>query len=183
MKYRLIEPPAHAPWHALMRNHVGALVGTNDLGDLVLDLLTGSLTPTTYKNYGTGIVTIHIFCDEEGITPLHATAADMPRFTSWLARAGTVVACSLQPCFSTINKNKSRSPQGARGTGTTSSGGTSRTRHAATTHRRPRHSRTNPSTHRTTNATIRPPTLSRASPAAGHPRTHQDPPRNSRSLH
>jgi hypothetical protein len=35
-----------------MRNHVGALVGTNDLGDLVLDLLTGSLAPTTYNNYG-----------------------------------------------------------------------------------------------------------------------------------
>jgi hypothetical protein len=38
-----------------MRNHVGALVGMDDLGDLVLDLLTGSLAPTTYNNYGTGM--------------------------------------------------------------------------------------------------------------------------------
>jgi hypothetical protein len=34
-----------------MRNHVGELVGTDDLGDLVFDLLTGSLAPTTYNNY------------------------------------------------------------------------------------------------------------------------------------
>jgi hypothetical protein len=27
------------------------LVGTDDVGDLVLDLLTGSLAPTTYNNY------------------------------------------------------------------------------------------------------------------------------------
>jgi hypothetical protein len=43
VKYRLVEPSAHAPCHASMRNHVGALVVTVDLGDLVLDLLTGSL--------------------------------------------------------------------------------------------------------------------------------------------
>jgi hypothetical protein len=30
-----------------MRSHVGALVGTDDMGNLVLDLLTGSLAPTT----------------------------------------------------------------------------------------------------------------------------------------
>jgi hypothetical protein len=54
MKYRLIKPSAHALWYASMRNHVGALVTTDDLGHLVLDLLTGSLAPTTYNNYGTG---------------------------------------------------------------------------------------------------------------------------------
>jgi hypothetical protein len=48
VKYRLVEPSAHAPWHASMRNHVGALVGMDALGDLALDLLTGSLAPTTY---------------------------------------------------------------------------------------------------------------------------------------
>jgi hypothetical protein len=47
VKYRLVEPSVHAPWHASMRNHVGALVGTDDLGYLVLDLLTGFLAPTT----------------------------------------------------------------------------------------------------------------------------------------
>jgi hypothetical protein len=44
------------------------------------------------------------FCNEEGITPLEATAANMLRFTIWLARAGTVAANSLQPYFSAINK-------------------------------------------------------------------------------
>jgi hypothetical protein len=87
-----------------MRNHVKALVGTDDMGDLVLDLLTGSLAPTTYNNYGTGMRRVTVSCDEEGVTPLHAAAADMLRFTTWLARAGTVAATSLQPYFSTINK-------------------------------------------------------------------------------
>jgi hypothetical protein len=72
----------------------------DDLGDLVLDLLTSSFTPTTYNNYGTGMRRFTVFGDEEGITPLHAIAADMLRCTSWLARAGTVAAISLQPYFS-----------------------------------------------------------------------------------
>jgi hypothetical protein len=87
-----------------MRNHVGALVGTNDLGELVLDLLTGSLAPTTYNHYGTGMRRFTVFCNEEGITPLEATAADMLRFTAWLARYGTIAANNLQPYFSVMNK-------------------------------------------------------------------------------
>jgi hypothetical protein len=65
-----------------MHNHVGALVGTDDLGDLVLDLLTGSLAPATYDIYGTGIRRFTGFCDEKGITPIQATATDMLRFTA-----------------------------------------------------------------------------------------------------
>jgi hypothetical protein len=88
-----------------MRNHVGALVWTDDLGDLVLDLLTGSLAPTTYNNYGTGMLRFTVFYNEEGTTPLEAISADMLRFTTRLARAGTIAANSLQPAyFSAINK-------------------------------------------------------------------------------
>jgi hypothetical protein len=105
VKCRLIEPSARAPWHASMRNHVGALLGTDDMGDLVLDLFTGPLAPTTYNNYGTGMRRFTVFCDEEGITPLHATAADMLSFIrAWLARARAVAASNPQPYFSTINK-------------------------------------------------------------------------------
>jgi site-specific recombinase XerD len=68
-----------------MRNHVGELVGTDDLGDLVLDLLAGSLAPTTNNNYDTGMRRFTDFCNEEGITPLEATAADISCFTTWLA--------------------------------------------------------------------------------------------------
>jgi hypothetical protein len=32
-----------------MRNHVCALVGTDDMGDLALNLLTGFIAPTTYN--------------------------------------------------------------------------------------------------------------------------------------
>jgi hypothetical protein len=74
------------------------------VGGLVLDPRTGSLAPPTYINYGTGMRRFTFFCDEEGITPLQAAAADMLRFTSWLVRVGSVAASSLQPNFSTINK-------------------------------------------------------------------------------
>jgi hypothetical protein len=45
-----------------------------------------------------------LFCNEEGITPLEATAADMLRVTTLLARAGTIAANGLQPYFSATNK-------------------------------------------------------------------------------
>jgi hypothetical protein len=53
-----------------MPNHVGALVGMDGLGYLVLDLLTGSFAPTTQDNYGTEMRRSTVFCDEEGIIPL-----------------------------------------------------------------------------------------------------------------
>jgi hypothetical protein len=86
-----------------MRNHVDTLVGTGDLGDLVLDLFTGSFDPTTYNKYGTRMRRFTMFCEEEGITPLQATVVDILRFTTWLARAGTVAANNLQPFFLAIN--------------------------------------------------------------------------------
>jgi hypothetical protein len=63
VKYRLIEPLAHAPWHTSMRTHVGELIGTSDMSDLVLDPLTGSLAPTAYNNYGTKMLRFKVFCD------------------------------------------------------------------------------------------------------------------------
>jgi site-specific recombinase XerD len=105
VKYILIKPSAHALWHASTRNHVGALVGVDDLGDLVLAILTGSLATSTCDTYGTEMRCFTTFCDEEGITPLHIAAAGMLRFTTWLARAGTIAVSSLQPYFSTINKS------------------------------------------------------------------------------
>jgi hypothetical protein len=85
-----------------MLNHVGVLVGTDDVGDLVLELLTGSLAPATYNNYGTGMRRFTFFCDKESITPLQATAAHMLRFRAWLAIARTVAASSLKPYLAII---------------------------------------------------------------------------------
>jgi hypothetical protein len=47
--------------------------------------------------YGTGMRRFTVFGDEEGITPLQATAGGMLRFTIKLARVGTVAASNLQP--------------------------------------------------------------------------------------
>jgi hypothetical protein len=74
---RLIKPPAHSLWYAYVRDHVGALLGTDNMGDLVLNLLTGSFAPATYDNHGTGMRRFTVFCDEGGITPLWSTAADI----------------------------------------------------------------------------------------------------------
>jgi hypothetical protein len=46
-----------------MQIHVRALVDKDDLGDIVLDRLTGSLDPTIYNNYGTGIHRFTVFND------------------------------------------------------------------------------------------------------------------------
>jgi hypothetical protein len=79
MKYQLIEPSAHAPWHASMRN----LVGTNDImGDLVLDLLTGSLTPTTY---GAGMRRFIIFFATKRASPRYM----LPRPTYYASQHGS----------------------------------------------------------------------------------------------
>jgi hypothetical protein len=103
VKYKLIEPSTHGPWHASMLNHVRGLVGTDGMGDFVLDLLIGSLGPTTYNNYGTGMLRVTVFYDEEDITPLQPTAGDVLRFTTRVARAKIIAANSLLPYFSAIN--------------------------------------------------------------------------------
>jgi hypothetical protein len=64
---------------------------------LVLDLLTGPLVPSTYDNLGTGIRRFIFFCDKEGITPLQATAADMPGLAALITHSRTVAASILQP--------------------------------------------------------------------------------------
>jgi hypothetical protein len=92
-----------------------------------------------------------------------------------MARPGRNHRSQQPPTLLLGNKHVlSRPPYGASGTGTTSNGRTLGTRHATTAHHRPRHSRTNPSSHRTTGAHIRPPTLPRANLVAGQPRTYQD---------
>jgi hypothetical protein len=172
LKYRLIEPSAHAPWHALMRSHVGVLVGTDDLSDLVLELLTLSLAHTTYNNYNTGMGRFTVFATKRA-SPRYM----LPRPTCFALQHGSPeqeLSRSLPTLLLSGQQFFPRPAEGAGGAGTTSNGRTLRTRHAATIHDRPRHSRTNPNTHRTSNATIRPPTLPRVHVAAGHPCAHQD---------
>jgi hypothetical protein len=101
-----------------MRNHIGGVGGTSseeseeseetdDMGDLVLELLTESLAPTTYNNYGTRMRGFHVFWQRRGHHPAKAKffcyRGRHVAFTSWLARASTVAAGSLQPYFSSIN--------------------------------------------------------------------------------
>jgi hypothetical protein len=81
------------------------------------------------------------------------------------------------------NKCFSTPPQGASGARTTSNGRAPGTRHVTAAHRRPGRSSPNFNTHRTTNATIRPPTVPRVNMTYGYRRIHQDLPRDSRNLY
>eukprot|EP00873_Tetraselmis_striata_P007450 jgi/Tetstr1/427714/TSEL_017838.t1 len=88
-----------------MRGSIEALYGTNDWGAKVLDLLTTSLTASTYANYeGNVFVSFAEFCiDGEGISPLDCTESTCVCYLAWIAERGTVGAGSLQPCLTAIN--------------------------------------------------------------------------------
>jgi hypothetical protein len=51
-----------------MRNHAGTLVGMDDMGDFVLDLLSESPPPPTTT--GRECDVLRFFSDEDGIIPL-----------------------------------------------------------------------------------------------------------------
>eukprot|EP00873_Tetraselmis_striata_P000319 jgi/Tetstr1/420583/TSEL_011672.t1 len=88
-----------------MRANIKALCGTDDWGARVLDLLTTSLTASTYSNYEGKIRLFAEFCiDEEGISRLmECTEYTCVRYIAWIAERGTICAGSLQPYLSVIN--------------------------------------------------------------------------------
>eukprot|EP00873_Tetraselmis_striata_P033320 jgi/Tetstr1/453584/TSEL_003979.t1 len=78
--------------------------GTAVIGTTALDLLTGSLAPRIYNNYGSGMRTFAAFCNKEDNRSLDATPGTIIRYTAWLGLRGTVAAESLQQYFSALNK-------------------------------------------------------------------------------
>eukprot|EP00873_Tetraselmis_striata_P024554 jgi/Tetstr1/444818/TSEL_032660.t1 len=95
-KIFIADADAKAPWSKLMRDNIEALYGTDDRGAKVLDLLTTSLTASTYSNYEGKIRLFAEFCiGEEGISPLDCTEATLVRYLAWFAERGTIGAGSL----------------------------------------------------------------------------------------
>eukprot|EP00873_Tetraselmis_striata_P038212 jgi/Tetstr1/458476/TSEL_004330.t1 len=87
-----------------MAAELRSLLGTDDVGQAALGLLTGSLAAGTYRNYDSGMRSFATFCEQEGLRPLQATTSTIVRYTVWLGMQGTVGAESLQQYYSSINK-------------------------------------------------------------------------------
>eukprot|EP00873_Tetraselmis_striata_P021473 jgi/Tetstr1/441737/TSEL_029960.t1 len=104
-RYRLaVRSGSEAPWSASMAAELRSLLGTDDVGQAALGLLTGSLAAGTYRNYDSGMRSFATFCEQEGLRPLQATTSTIVRYTAWLGMQGTVGAESLQQYYSSINK-------------------------------------------------------------------------------
>jgi hypothetical protein len=80
------------------------LFGNDCLGTVAIGLLSNSLAPSTHANYDNAIRRLFTFCAAEVIPPLHTTHATIVRYCAWLGMLGTVVARSVQPYFSAVNK-------------------------------------------------------------------------------
>eukprot|EP00873_Tetraselmis_striata_P012132 jgi/Tetstr1/432396/TSEL_021793.t1 len=87
-----------------MAAELRSLLGTDDVGQAALGLLTGSLAAGTHRNYDSGMRSFATFCEQEGLRPLLATTSTIVRYTAWLGMQGTVGAESLQQYYSSINK-------------------------------------------------------------------------------
>eukprot|EP00873_Tetraselmis_striata_P037630 jgi/Tetstr1/457894/TSEL_044413.t1 len=87
-----------------MAAELRSFLGTDDVGQAALGLLTGSLAAGTYRNYDSGMRSFATFCEQEGLRPLQATTSTIVRYTAWLGLQGTVGAESLQQYYSSINK-------------------------------------------------------------------------------
>eukprot|EP00873_Tetraselmis_striata_P026855 jgi/Tetstr1/447119/TSEL_034557.t1 len=87
-----------------MAAELRSLLGTDDVGQAALGLLTGSLAAGTYRNYDSGMRSFATFCEQEGLRPLLATTSTIVRYTAWLGMQGTVSAESLQQYYSSINQ-------------------------------------------------------------------------------
>eukprot|EP00873_Tetraselmis_striata_P029423 jgi/Tetstr1/449687/TSEL_036755.t1 len=78
--------------------------GSDELGQLTLDLLSSSLSAQTLKSYAGRLSQFAEFChDSENISPLEATTATVVRYVAWIGERGHIAAKSLQPYLSAIN--------------------------------------------------------------------------------
>jgi hypothetical protein len=59
------------------------MLGTDQIGNTALHLLSSSLVPTTYSNYDSGMRQFAAFCHEENIHPLQATTLSVVRYTAY----------------------------------------------------------------------------------------------------
>ena len=80
------------------------MFGTDDLGARALALYHSSLQSGTYPNYGSNLTRLLTFCEENSIAPVDITNVEIARYLAWMADQGTLVADSLQPYLSPIDK-------------------------------------------------------------------------------
>jgi len=103
-RHKLQSPDAGAPWSVPMTAHLISQLGTDELSQTAISLLTSALSPTTYQSYKQKIQKFARFCVEQGKVLLDCSQLDVVRYVAWLAVEGRVAADSLQPYLSAINR-------------------------------------------------------------------------------
>jgi hypothetical protein len=95
VRYKVEVAGCNNPWAASMRPYMQRLLGTDSLGDRTLDLLTATWAKSTSDTYNSAIKPYFLFCEEQGLPPLAATAATMASYIAWIGERGTMKATSL----------------------------------------------------------------------------------------
>ena len=81
-----------------------AVFGDEELGEAATVLFQSATTKGTDQNYTSNLKTFFEFCDTSLIDPKQVSPIDIARYIAWLGKRGTLVAASLQPYLSSINK-------------------------------------------------------------------------------
>jgi hypothetical protein len=68
-----------------------------------LELLTAAWEKSTSDTYNNAIKPYFLFCEEQGLPPLAATAATVVRYIAWVGEHGTIKATSMLPYLSAVN--------------------------------------------------------------------------------
>ena len=103
-RYRLRQVQRQPDWEASMRAALRGQLGEDSLGRQALDLMTGSMAPSTITTYGSNFRKFLRFCEEQAIDPFQASQFDILRYLAWIGQEGSVAATSLQPYLSAINR-------------------------------------------------------------------------------
>ena len=81
-----------------------SVFGDDELGEFATVMFNSATTKGTDQNYTSNLKTFFEFCDTSLIDPQEVSTIDIARYIAWLGKRGTVVAASLQPYLSSINK-------------------------------------------------------------------------------
>ena len=87
-----------------MRSALQGRLGRDSLGRRAMDLVAGSMAPSTIATYGANFRKFLRFCEEQSVDPLRTSETDILRYVAWIGQEGSVAAASLQPYLSAINR-------------------------------------------------------------------------------
>jgi hypothetical protein len=103
VRYKIEVAGCDNPSAAPMRPYMQRLMGTDSLEAKTLELLTAAWAKSTSDTNSNAIKPYFMFCEEQGLPPLAATAATMARYIAWIGERGTIKGTSLHPYLFAVN--------------------------------------------------------------------------------